>query len=253
LLLGARNSQKRDKFSLSFSDRKVYKYPCPVVTMVRTTEEEYKRRMGKWYLDWKINWKNKDDVKIYRNIYNSDYRARNRSRLQSRRRVYYEKYKDKIRGQNELYRLEHQGEILQQRICKMTKKQRERYYQRKYKKTLRYKFHNLRRSAKTRKINFALTFQQFEKVHNPKNKVCVYCGISENELKNNLVHQTPIKVKRLTTDRKDNSKGYIFGNIVLACMRCNEIKNDIFTFKEMKEIGKTLRKKRMRLSDHKKN
>jgi len=42
---------------------------------------------------------------------------------------------------------------------------------------------------------------------------------------------------RLTIDRIDNNFGYKINNIVLACGRCNLIKSNFFSSKEMKEIG----------------
>jgi len=45
-----------------------------------------------------------------------------------------------------------------------------------------------------------------------------------------------MNIHRLTIDRIDNKKGYIKGNICLACARCNLIKSNILSFNETREI-----------------
>ena len=72
--------------------------------------------------------------------------------------------------------------------------------------------------------------------YNNQEKKCVYCGIKEEDLiKLKDTHNS--KVNRLTIDRKNNLKSYEKDNIALSCNRCNSIKNDLFTFEEMKEIS----------------
>jgi len=67
-------------------------------------------------------------------------------------------------------------------------------------------------------------------------RVCVYCDLEErNFRKINDGHIN--KVKRLTIDCKNNDLGYSKGNLVLACLRCNSIKADIFSFDEMRDIA----------------
>jgi len=74
-------------------------------------------------------------------------------------------------------------------------------------------------------------------------KICVYCGIKEDELE--LVDDPFMnKYKRLTVDCKDNDLGYVNGNLVLCCRRCNTLKIDFFTYEEFKEIGKRFVAKR---------
>ena len=54
---------------------------------------------------------------------------------------------------------------------------------------------------------------------------CVYCGATE----------------RIEIDRKDSSLGYTVDNTCSACRRCNTIKNDVVSYREMIEIAKMLR------------
>lgn len=52
---------------------------------------------------------------------------------------------------------------------------------------------------------------------------CTYCGIQ--------------LTKMSQIDRMNPKLGYIEGNITLACLRCNMIKNNFFTPEQMKEIA----------------
>jgi hypothetical protein len=42
-------------------------------------------------------------------------------------------------------------------------------------------------------------------------------------------------------DRKDNSKGYVEGNVVPCCGACNTGRSDNFTYEEMLILGKTIK------------
>lgn len=63
-------------------------------------------------------------------------------------------------------------------------------------------------------------------IENILNKECIYCGSKD----------------RLGCDRIDNSKGHIYDNVVPCCYICNCARNNNFSFEEMKELGKTIRK-----------
>jgi len=78
--------------------------------------------------------------------------------------------------------------------------------------------------------------QTFIEWYNNEPKICVYCGILEKDLWI-WVDNFNDHAKRLTIDCKDNEKGYVLDNIVLACECCNMIKTNILTFSEMQEIG----------------
>ncbi len=69
-------------------------------------------------------------------------------------------------------------------------------------------------------------------------KECVYCGVPEKRLgwyKNQ---------KRLSIDRKDSSLLYKKDNLVLACLACNRVKSDVFSFDEMKKLAELFIKKK---------
>jgi hypothetical protein len=74
-----------------------------------------------------------------------------------------------------------------------------------------------------------------------QNKKCHYCGVSEEEAKRDNYGKMS---NRLNIDRKDNNKGYVRGNIVLACSLCNRIKNNFFTEQEMLKIAEIIKVKR---------
>lgn len=78
--------------------------------------------------------------------------------------------------------------------------------------------------------------KNFIKWYAKQPKVCVYCGIKEEDLgkTDDLFNAT---TSRLSIDRMDNEKGYVLDNMVLACRRCNYMKSNFFSFDEMKNVG----------------
>jgi len=102
------------------------------------------------------------------------------------------------------------------------------------------KSHNERRS-----YEFNIDKDDFIKWYNKQKQQCHYCNRTLGEVQTDTREKEQNKT-RLSIDRKDNSLGYILDNIVLACRRCNYIKGDYFTEKEMIEIGKTLYRKEIK-------
>lgn len=62
-------------------------------------------------------------------------------------------------------------------------------------------------------------------IENILTKKSVYCGDD----------------KRIGCDRVDNSKGHTKDNVVPCCVECNTARSNLFTFEEMKVIGKSIR------------
>ena len=91
------------------------------------------------------------------------------------------------------------------------------------------------RNARIRSIPFHITSDQFIQWFNDQPQTCIYCDIPVERL--NIVDRAKKMAKRLTIDRLNNDLGYTIENIGLACMRCNFIKSNILTEKEMIEIG----------------
>ena len=73
------------------------------------------------------------------------------------------------------------------------------------------KLNTYKNSAKRRKVEFELNMELFMQYWN---KPCFYCGS---------------EIKTIGLDRKDNNKGYVIGNIIPCCSRCNSMKSNMNT------------------------
>ena len=78
--------------------------------------------------------------------------------------------------------------------------------------------------------------EDFVEWHDAQPRVCEYCGISEEQLWLLQEHYGSVK-DRLTVDCMNNAIGYSRGNLVLACDKCNQIKNNVLSYGDMKYIG----------------
>ena len=85
-----------------------------------------------------------------------------------------------------------------------------------------------------REVN--LDEEWFVNWYNTQPRVCVYCSIPEEHVLL-LPEHNIMRRPRLAIDCKDNDLGYVAGNIVLACGRCNFLKSNVFTYDEFKDIG----------------
>lgn len=83
---------------------------------------------------------------------------------------------------------------------------------------------------------FKITREEFVKWYVSIEKRCAYCDVREEDLRR-LGDTYNNKAHRLTVDCIENKKGYIAGNLVLACLRCNSIKSDLFSHKEMRGLS----------------
>ena len=108
----------------------------------------------------------------------------------------------------------------------------------------RQKYYKTHRDPSTK--SFKITKEEFIKWYNTQEKECVYCGIKEEEIGTSSDYFND-KGRRLTVDCKDNAQGYVLGNLVLACHKCNFIKSNIFTHEEMLEIGEKYLKPKLSL------
>ena len=79
--------------------------------------------------------------------------------------------------------------------------------------------------------------EKFIEWYNSQEKKCFYCGIPQSELIDRKEFRIWKNSERLSIDRKDCNQGYILKNMVLSCMRCNSIKSDFFSMKEMKRLA----------------
>lgn len=93
----------------------------------------------------------------------------------------------------------------------------------------------IKRNALIRKLPIKITQNEFIEWWNSQEQICVYCEIPIERL--SILNRNKKMIKRLSIDRLDNEKGYEKGNLALACLQCNFIKSNLFSFEEMREIG----------------
>jgi len=86
-------------------------------------------------------------------------------------------------------------------------------------------------SAKKEGREVELTYEEFEFL--TQIGVCNYCN---SEIKWNEFKAGPYNL-----DRKDNTKGYSFENVVVSCKECNFMKNRFYSFEEFKAISEVLK------------
>ena len=91
-------------------------------------------------------------------------------------------------------------------------------------------------SAKTRKIEFNLSGEDFQKLINLN---CVYCGQEPEERKLKTYDKSgnekePYTGKVNGIDRVDNSKGYEINNCVPCCKKCNRMKG-VLSYRDFKQ------------------
>lgn len=94
------------------------------------------------------------------------------------------------------------------------------------------KYNSLKHRCRRDKVKL-MSRKSFIKWFDAQEKICTYCGI---EMKT-----------RISLDRMNPMLGYVGGNITLACVKCNIIKNNVFTVEEMKEIADKYIKPKLKL------
>lgn len=94
------------------------------------------------------------------------------------------------------------------------------------------KYRVVKGRARARGIDFPLSREDFIEWFRTQSPYCHYCNQPvEERLGRDRGHNDR------TIDRKDTSIGYVLGNMVFACRRCNTIKGYWFSEKEMLEIA----------------
>jgi len=103
-------------------------------------------------------------------------------------------------------------------------------------------YNQLKGNAKHRNIEFNIKKEIFIEWYQTQDQKCHYCERTPKESRQ--IDGFGKNIQRLTIDRKNNDKGYILNNIVLSCIKCNDIKGNYFTEKEMLKIGKIIKFKK---------
>ena len=192
--------------------------------------KEHKKEYNKKYCE-----ENKEKAKEYSKMY----RIENKEKAKESSKKYYQKNKEKNK--------EHKKEYYQ-KIKEYKKEYHRIYYKKnKIKKKKEYGsylpqgvFRVILNNAKKRNLECNMTKEEFIDWYKNQNRECHYCKRSEEEACKEIVNGR--KFGRLSIDRKDNTRGYILNNIVLACFRCNGIKSNYYTEQEMLQFGATVNK-----------
>lgn len=103
----------------------------------------------------------------------------------------------------------------------------------KYRGTAKGIYRDIKQTTRVKNRGDLISKEDFIFWYEREEKKCIYCDKPQG--KDEI---------RLSIERKDNSKGYIEGNLALACMDCNQVKSDILTFDEMRVVGEIVMKKR---------
>ena len=85
------------------------------------------------------------------------------------------------------------------------------------------RYYKVRARVSKKGIPFTLTVDEFYGLYQAH--ACTYCGVPTDTI---------------SMDRIVPSEGYVFANIVMACLECNGFKSNYFTFDEMIKIGKVI-------------
>lgn len=96
------------------------------------------------------------------------------------------------------------------------------------------RFKALKGIARRRGFTYRLTMEQYIEIMGEQR--CHYC-------QEDLSYSTGPSV-----DRCDSSRGYVYGNLVACCSKCNLVKSNLLTKEEMCYIVKILRRKRKKLT-----
>lgn len=94
------------------------------------------------------------------------------------------------------------------------------------KRNVKHRMNAAKSNASRRGIRWSLSASEYYSITD--DVVCIYCN-----------DYLPAFGSRL--DRVDNSVGYIAGNVVPCCSRCNTIKSNHFTYEEMMLLGVTIK------------
>ena len=92
--------------------------------------------------------------------------------------------------------------------------------------------------GKKKQKPFEITMEEFLEWADRQEMMCGYCDLPEEQvwIMNDYFLA---KGNRLTVDCMDNPLGYINGNLIWACDKCNSVKNNILNYEQMRYIGQT--------------
>lgn len=144
--------------------------------------------------------------------------------LKKYHRKYWQKHRDKFREYNRNWYYKKGKEWHAEKM-------------RKYRATLKGYYKHLIHTRKYKKIGVSFSFEEFERWYNSQERECFYCAIPEKTMVELGLPWRYKVQKRFSLDRMDPFEGYSLDNICLCCRVCNEVKSNILSWIEMKEIG----------------
>ena len=109
---------------------------------------------------------------------------------------------------------------------------------------------HIRESARNRNIEAPHKPKEYRDWYDKQKKICNFCGNTNETIKSYLsgVGEKINKVhNRLHVERLDSLKGYLIGNLALACYICNSHKSDIISSEDFKEIAEKYIKPKIKL------
>jgi hypothetical protein len=171
-----------------------------------------------------------------RRKYHRKYWEKNKEKIRARHNAYRKNSPEKFRERDREYREKH-PEIISKSLKKYRLSHREKIskYHKRYMLTASGIFSSLH---KRHRHVVKISKEKFLEWYNSQEKICVYCGIPEDKINSFAKFSVNTADRRLSVDRINNSKGYEEGNLSLSCRRCNSIKSDFFSDREMKELAK---------------
>ena len=99
-------------------------------------------------------------------------------------------------------------------------------------------FNNFKKRTKRENKDNQLSYEEF--LEFTKEKQCHYCYDDIHWVEYNLTANG----SSYNLDRKDNNRGYIMGNCVTCCWKCNESKKNNFTYEQWYGMTEYFRKKK---------
>lgn len=110
------------------------------------------------------------------------------------------------------------------------------------------RFYNMGVNAKrNRKIKYTpkmkISEPDFLKWSRGRRRKCRYCAVRDEHVGDlKMKTQIGLNLDALGIDRLDPDKDYEINNIDFCCFGCNKAKGDVFSDREMKLIGKAIKK-----------
>lgn len=175
--------------------------------------------------------------------YNKEWRLKNKDKVRENNRKWRLANPDKVREAKHRDYIKNKERYIKLSVESIQRRresdpelflQKQREKGAKYHKTPLGIYHVLVSRTRKKKYTAIIGKEDFIKWYVGEEKKCSYCEIPKEKLY--LIKEKKGKL-RFSIDRKDNTKGYIKGNICLACFTCNRTKGETFDQYTMKKLA----------------